>query len=344
MMSERLSQLRRWLEQQTGAPPQSCVLSPIYSDASFRRYFRIQINGISRVVADSPPQHENNRAFLEMATRLRDCSLNVPQVLAADLERGFLLLTDLGTELYLQAVRAREAGALYDDAIEALLRIQQCTAVNGLPEYDQALLLEEMQLFPTWLAEHLLELRLSRSERQMLRHSFGKLCDAARAQPQVLVHRDYHSRNLLYIPGAGGNPGILDFQDAVIGPYTYDPVSLLKDCYVRWPPEQVRHWALSYFEQARQRGIIPALDPVDFLRSFTLMGVQRHLKASGIFARLYLRDGKSAYLPELPRTLAYITELGECCPELKGLPAWIQSRVLPRLERVLRSSAPVKPD
>ena len=221
---------------------------------------------------------------------------------------------------------------LYGDALAALVVIQACGPRAGLPPYDRPLLLREMGLFSEWLLRGLLGLELTATEQALLDQVFTLLADSALEQPQVCVHRDYHSRNLLVT--AAPSPGILDFQDALVGPLTYDLVSLLRDCYVAWPREQVRDWALGYRELALQSGVAPVLDEAQFLRWFDLMGVQRHLKASGIFARLQLRDGKSGYLADIPRTLGYVTAFGPEYPELRGLVGVIEERVIPGLKRL----------
>jgi aminoglycoside/choline kinase family phosphotransferase len=230
---------------------------------------------------------------------------------------GFLLLTDLGSEQYLPALNADSVGRLYGDAMGALLTLQACGPQRDeLPPYDEALLLREMELFREWYLGRHLGLALSAGEQRMLDETFRRLAQSALEQPQVAVHRDYHSRNLMVAPH---NPGILDFQDAVFGPVTYDLVSLLRDCYIAWPREQVEAWALGYQELAIDCGILRLRDEERFLRWFDWMGVQRHLKASGIFARLNHRDGKPGYLKDIPRTLGYVREVAGRYPELAGL-------------------------
>ena len=238
------------------------------------------------------------------------------------------MLEDLGDRLYLDQLGTETVERLYGDALGALLTIQACGPRAGLPDYDRALLMREMELFREWLVGRQLGVALSTAEHQLLDRTFGVLADNALEQPRVCVHRDYHSRNLMVTTH---NPGILDFQDAVLGPVTYDLVSLLRDCYIRWPQARVEAWALGYYELAVQSGVLRNEHEDRFLRWFDLMGVQRHLKASGIFARLNQRDGKPGYLKDIPRTLGYITRLAPAYPELLDLGEMLQERVLPRL-------------
>lgn len=326
-MDARLSALDRWLQEQPGLAPFS--LTPASGDASFRRYFRVTANGSSYIAMDAPPPNENCRPFVRMARSLREIGLNAPEVLASDLERGFLLLGDLGQRHYLELLNSDTVDRLYGDALGALVVIQACGPREDLPPYDRPLLLREMGLFPEWLLEGLLDIRLGDDERTQLAATFERLAESALEQPRVCVHRDFHSRNLLVTNRQ--NPGILDFQDALLGPITYDLVSLLRDCYLAWPRERVRDWALGYRELALQSGVVPTLDEARFLRWFDLMGAQRHLKAAGIFARLQLRDGKPGYLPDIPRTLGYVAELAPDYPELAWLGELIGERVLPGL-------------
>ncbi len=312
----RLRLIHEWLAQLFGHD--DFDLRPASADASFRRYFRVRIGDRSRIVMDAPPALEDCRPFIAVAGLFARLDLHVPGVLAQDLERGLLLLDDLGERPYLDALAEDSADALYGDAIAALIRLQSAAPEvlreAELPPYDRELLLSEMGLFRDWYLQRHLGLRLTPSQQAILAEAFEFLADAALAQPRVIVHRDYHSRNLMVCEP---NPGILDFQDAVIGPYTYDPVSLLRDCYIVWPQARVRGWAQDYFGQAQAAGILPAaMTPARFQRDFDLMGIQRHLKASGIFARLNHRDGKPGYLNDIPRTLDYVRQAGAACPEL----------------------------
>ncbi len=279
---------------------------------------------------DAPPPQEDCRPFVQISEYLEMMGLNSPRVLKADLERGFLLLSDLGSLQYLSAIERKpeRAAPLYMDAIDALLVMQtKGREVQGeLPRYDDALLRFEVSLFHDWLCERHLQISFSDDEEKKWRECCDALVDNALNQPQVFVHRDYHSRNLMVTDF--NNPGILDFQDAVEGPITYDLVSLLKDCYIKWPVAQVLQWALYFHEYSA----IAALRERDqFLREFSLTGVQRHLKAAGIFARLLHRDGKSGYLKDVPRTLGYIVDIAPRYEALHFLGDFIKQRVLPAL-------------
>jgi len=279
---------------------------------------------------DAPPDREDCRPFVYISRLLRDLGLHVPEILAEDTAQGFLLLSDLGSRLYLDELNEANVDRLYGDALGALATLQGCGPADGrLPRYDRKLLLAEMSLFRDWLLGTHLEMTLNDSERQRLEESFELLVANALEQPVVCVHRDFHSRNLMV--SDHHNPGILDYQDAVIGPVTYDLVSLLRDCYIDWPRSRVEGWALGYYELARQTGILRPgdADETGFLRWFDLMGVQRHLKAAGIFARLNHRDGKPGYLADIPRTLGYVQAVCQRYPELADL-ARITERALAR--------------
>jgi aminoglycoside/choline kinase family phosphotransferase len=302
-------------------------LVPASEDASFRRYFRVQPGeGPSLVVMDAPPDREDCGPFVAIAQRLAAVGLHVPAIHAADLDLGFVLLEDLGAIPYLQALDDATVDALYGDATRALRTMQREVASDGLPPYDRALLQTEMALFTDWLLGRHLGLDLSDEERRILEQTFELLVDNALEQPVVCVHRDYHSRNLMVVDA--NNPGIIDFQDAVAGPVTYDLVSLLRDCYIAWPPERVDAWVDAYAAGA------PGVDRATFRRWFDRMGVQRHLKAAGIFARLRHRDGKPGYLADIPRTLGYIVEVAGRDAAVRPLGAFIAGRVLPVLARM----------
>lgn len=324
----RLELLRRWVEHELAW--RGCTLAPASADASFRRYFRVTSAQGSFIVMDAPPDKEDVGPYLKVAGMLQEIGVNAPRVLARNAEQGFLLLTDLGSTTYLAELEAAgRSGPLYADALAALARIQARgpAHVSDLPPYDEQLLRFEMSLFPDWLLGRHLGLRLDAVEAQVIARAFDLLVGNALEQPRVFVHRDYHSRNLMVCPE--DNPGILDFQDAVHGPLTYDLVSLLRDCYVAWPQSQVVAWALEFRAQALRAGVDCGRDEGQFLRWFDLMGVQRHLKASGIFARLWHRDGKPGYLPDVPRTLGYISAACERHPDLTELGAFVSGRVLP---------------
>ena len=324
-----------WL--QTVLDGETPLLSPASGDASFRRYWRLPYRGGTLIAVDAPPETENSAAFVRLAQALRAAGLNVPEIVAEDSDRGFLLVADLGQRLYLDHLTADNADRLYGDAIAALIAMQTAGPQDGLPDYDAAFLRRELSIFDQWLLQALLGLELDEAERGMLDRVYASLLGNALAQPRVCVHRDFHSRNLMLT--ATGNPGILDFQDAVIGPVTYDLVSLLKDCYIDWPRERVLDWAGGYFDLALQSGVLRQAQESSFLTWFDLMGVQRHLKAAGIFARLALRDGKRGYLPYQPRTLGYVLALRGLYPVLDPLLDFLDRRVMPALDPVLRETA-----
>lgn len=330
----RLEQLQAWLAQRFGSGDLS--IAPASADASFRRYFRITRGEESWIAMDAPPDKEDLRPYLEVARMLADIGVNAPRVLDLDLEQGFLLNTDLGSRTYLAELEAgADAQRLYADAIDALVRIQSRGARHAvqLPPYDEALLRREMQLFPEWFCGRHLGLVLTDEDTAALSRTFEMLTAVALAQPRVFVHRDYHSRNLMAADGAryGENPGILDFQDAVCGPVTYDLVSLLRDCYVTWPQARVKEWVALFRERAARAGVDVGSSEGQFFRWFDFMGVQRHLKAIGIFARLWHRDGKPGYLQDIPRTLGYVTAVSAAHAELQFLDTFVRERVRPRL-------------
>ena len=327
-MPKRQKQLEKWLA--TGCGLADFELAPASEDASFRRYFRITLpDGSTRIAMDAPPEQEDCRPFVEVARRLAEVGVHSPAVHAQDLEQGFLLLEDLGDRAYLQALDDTTVERLYGDALGALMSMQACIDPEGLPEYDRALLLEEMELFREWLLETHLSMALTGAEEKLLDEAFALLADNALEQPQVFVHRDFHSRNLM--AGVAPAPGVLDFQDAVRGPVTYDVVSLLRDCYVRWPRERVQEWAWGYFQLAVQSGVMREEHEEHFMRWFDLMGIQRHLKAAGIFARLYHRDHKPGYLADIPRTLEYVVEVGVEYEPLRPLADFVTDKVLTAL-------------
>jgi aminoglycoside/choline kinase family phosphotransferase len=300
---ERTQLLENWIKDQF--PEKVFTLKPASADASFRRYFRVFIDDRTFVVMDAPPQHEDCRPFLQVADILSTTGVHVPNILAQNLEHGFLLLSDLGNTTFLQALTSDTARVdqLYADAIDALIQMQLSQRTEGLPDYDETLLLRELNLFPDWyIAKHLGK-ALSDQQTVMLSTIFARILANNLAQPKVLVHRDYHSRNLMV---STPNPGIIDFQDAVVGPVTYDLVSLFKDAYIYWDEERVLDWVIRYWEKARKAGLPLSADFAEFYRDFEWMGVQRHLKILGIFARLNYRDGKATYLDDMPLVMNYL--------------------------------------
>jgi aminoglycoside/choline kinase family phosphotransferase len=327
----RLQRLERWIAALPG-PPVERVL-PASADASFRRYFRVHRGGATQIAMDAPPERESLDSWLRVARILAATGVSVPPVLAVDAEQGFVLMGDLGRQHYLEALgQGADPEPLYADAVDALVRMQACGASEAaeLPNYDRELLMHEMELFPEWFLGRHLSLSPGAGDRATIASAFEWLCDQALAQPVVLVHRDYHSRNLLV--RADANPGIVDFQDAVQGPISYDLVSLLKDCYVVWPRASLLAWLDRYRAGAAAAGLDVGADRDQFLGWFDRMGLQRHLKVLGIFARLWHRDGKPGYLNDIPRTLNYVRAASGDYRELQFLHSFIDGRVLPALE------------
>ena len=333
-MNDRSSQLNRWLEQ---LGFRDYRLSPASEDASFRQYLRLEADGHSQIVMDAPPELEPCNQFVKVAQLLRGAGLSAPEISAQNLEQGFLLLTDFGGSDYLSQLHDDTEAELYRDALAALLLMQTRIDTSDLPPYDEALLFREMDLFHDWFLGQMLGMELNAEQQRTWQSCRRQLADNALAQPQVFVHRDYHSRNLMKI--ARRNPGILDFQDAVRGPVTYDLVSLLRDCYIAWPAARVEELALDYYQAARNNGLLE-VDSEQFLHWFDLMGMQRHLKAVGIFARLKIRDGKSRYLQDIPRTLGYLQEVGAARQSMAGLAALIEDLELaPRAAALAKSAS-----
>ncbi|MBK5377072.1 phosphotransferase [Pseudomonas sp. TH43] len=326
----RLQHLKVWLDEQLAnlfadqgwgvVPP--ATLTAASSDASFRRYFRWEGEGRSFVVMDAPPPQENCKPFVDIAFLLAKSGINVPKIYAEDLERGFLLLNDLGNKTYLDVIDGENADALFSDALKALLAFQQLPMVAPLPSYDVALLRRELELFPEWYVKRELGVEFDSTQQQQWQRISDLLIDSALAQPKVLVHRDYMPRNLML---SEPNPGVLDFQDAVYGPVTYDVTCLFKDAFLSWPEERVRGWLENYWQQASALNIPVQADFEDFLRASDLMGVQRHLKVIGIFARICHRDGKPRYLADVPRFFSYIEAVIARRPELAELQALFAS-------------------
>jgi hypothetical protein len=301
----RRTALERWLATHLGTNfgASRFTLTPASEDASFRRYFRVQLeDGRTAIAMDAPPDKEDCRPFVRVAHMLRGAGLNAPEVLAQDLSQGFLLLSDLGTRTYLQGLGAQNAAQLFGDATDALVRWQLATRAGELPPYDEALLRREMNLFPEWYVTRHRGIELSAQHKDSLETIFQLLVRSALAQPAVYVHRDYMPRNLMVCEP---NPGVLDFQDAVIGPITYDAVSLFRDAFVSWEEAQVLDWSVRYWEKAKRAGLPVEQDYAEFWRAFEWMGLQRHLKVLGIFARIRYRDGKPGYLEDTPRFIAY---------------------------------------
>ena len=338
----RLALLQGWLARDLGLHPER--IERASSDASFRRYFRVFRDSGTLIVMDAPPATEDVRPYLRVTSLLEPLGIHVPHVYEADVARGFVLLEDLGSTHYLaQLGVGGDPQKLYADALQALaeMQLRGAAAAAELSPYDRAPLARELALMPEWFLDRHLALELTGAERETIVATFEFLIGEALSQPEVFVHRDYHSRNLMVV--GERNPGVLDFQDALRGPIGYDLVSLLKDCYISWPRERVVEWVNGYRSLLQSRGGRVGGSPAQFLRWFDLIGVQRHIKVLGIFARLWYRDGKQGYLRDLPLTLDYVLETCRLYPELADLSEFLERRVAPELaranERVARQAA-----
>ena len=310
-------------------------LFPASDDASFRRYFRGVVGEGSFIFVDAPPDREDSRPFVQVAGLLREAGLSAPEVLQKDLAQGFMMLTDFGDRLYLEQVEsaAPQVEALYRDAVEGIVSMQRLGSPAGLPFYSEVLLREEMNLFTDWLLPGQLALDISSKEERLIADVFDLMVENALEQPAAFVHRDYHSRNLMILDQ--GNPGILDFQDAVVGPVTYDLVSLLRDCYHRFPPTMVADWVETFRLRLIDEQMLGKVSPNAFMRWFDLMGMQRHIKVAGIFSRLNLRDGKPRYLADIPRVVSYISEVCGRYEELRAFGRWLDRRIVPELNHLV---------
>ena len=321
--ASRLAAFEQWLAAITPRHGlQRATLAAASADASFRRYLRIRGRAGTLVVMDAPPPLEDVRPFVQVAALLAAARLNAPRVLEADTERGFLLLTDLGQQPYLEALRSASpalADSLMRDALNALVHFQRHVSADGLPPFDADLLARELALFPDWCVQREFGLTWAPSEQQSWESLCATLIDSALAQPQVAVHADWMPRNLMVAPPGAANPGILDFQDAVRGPISYDLASLLRDAFISWPEEQEVDWAVRWWQQARAAGLPVDGDFGEFWRALEWMGLQRHLKVMGIFCRLKHRDGKAHYATDLPRFFSYATRVASRYRPLKPL-------------------------
>jgi len=324
-------ELERLLEESALHAP----LKIVSGDASFRRYFRATVNESTYIAVDAPPEHEDSGQFVKVAELLESAGVRVPEIFSCDFESGFMLLEDFGDDTYLPALldiqNANDfetADRIYKQVIDALVLIQSNSLKGQLDPYDRAKLRREMDLFTEWFCAGLLKMEISDDEHALIAGALHFLEDSALSQATVLVHRDFHSRNLMLLE-QGSGPGIIDFQDAVIGPYTYDLVSLLRDCYICWPRDLVAKWADYYLLRARESGVEVPADPAQFTRDFDLMGLQRHLKVLGVFARLAIRDNKTRYLADIPLVIHYFMEISGGYPELGAFRAWFQATVLP---------------
>jgi aminoglycoside/choline kinase family phosphotransferase len=330
-MDDRQKLLQAWVNQTLAnmslAEPHGSLLT-VSGDASFRRYFRQPVEQGSYIAVDAPPDKENSASFVNIAKEWFDQGVNVPQIIHSDLKQGFMLLSDMGDQMLFPLLEDGQADVYYPKALDSLIAIQQTK--YDLPDYDADLLDREMALFTDWyLAEHL-DFKLSRGDQLMLNETFELLRESALGQVQVPVHRDYHSRNIMVL--ADDSVGIIDFQDGVFGPITYDLASLLRDAYIAWPQEQVESWVTLYLEKARYAGLIGALSNDQLMLWFDWMGLQRHLKVVGIFARLSIRDGKSGYMDDIPRTIKYIRQVSAKYDALTAFNQWLEITFVPFLQ------------
>jgi N-acetylmuramate 1-kinase len=331
----RLDNLRSWLEKQGEFDPHSVV--PASADASFRRYFRVtRTDGTTCIAMDAPPDREDLAGYLRVSALLENCAMHVPHVYVADIALGFAVLEDLGSTHMLTALSTgADAESLYRDALDALAHLQLSGAAASLQlsSYDRSTLLREMQLLPDWYCRHHLQFDPDANEVALLQQTFELLVAESLAQPEVFVHRDYHSRNLMITPRR--SPGVIDFQDALRGPVGYDVASLLKDCYIAWPRAQVEAWVAGYRDRLLAYGgagrALAGDSPAQFMRWLDFIGLQRHIKVLGIFARLYWRDGKPGYLADLPRTLRYVQDVAHAYPELERFAGFVERQLSPGL-------------
>ena len=337
LMDDRQQSLQNWvletLSNMNSEIPQGS-LEVVSGDASFRRYFRQRTQTGSYIAVDAPPDKEDSQPFVDIAQSWFKDGVNVPEIVKADLEQGFMLLSDMGDQLIWPLLENGQADSIYPQAFDALIGIQQTS--KTLPPYDAELLDREMALFTDWYLGHHLSYELTHSEEQLLKETFELLRETALGQIQVPVHRDYHCRNIMMLED--GTLGIIDFQDAVEGPITYDLASLLRDAYIAWPQEQVEEWARLYFEKAREAGLIGAISDEQLMLWFDWMGLQRHIKVVGIFARLNYRDGKAGYMNDIPRTFQYILDVASKYDALQGFHQWLEHKLVPAIDAHTTSS------
>ncbi len=329
-----------WLEQHRQDWGGVCSMPVLSGDASFRRYFRVVLQRHSLIAVDAPPEHENNPAFVAIATALRAHGVQTPEVFAWHEESGFLLLEDMGDQLLLPQLNLDCVDDLYQKAMRVLWTMQECTLIPGwkLPRYDGKRLLDEMRLFPDWFVHKYLTLEMNVEEHALLENAMNAIIAEVETLPAVFVHRDYHARNIMLL--GSGAMGVLDFQDAVLGPFNYDLISLLRDAYIAWPREQVRRWMLCFAQSLRQQGRMEGMSDAQFLLACDWMSLQRHLKILGIFARLCIRDHKPGYLRDMPLVLSYVLDEVNHLPPLAVLGNWLRQRVLPRFLEVSGRTLP----
>ncbi|MCX2983357.1 aminoglycoside phosphotransferase [Halieaceae bacterium IMCC14734] len=328
-MDTRERELHGWVLAALNLDARGTDWQPVAGDASARRYFRLRHEKRAWIAVDAPPASEKNREFLAVRELLANANVRVPELLDSTLEQGYLLLEDLGEQLLLPMLTPATVDGHYQQALQVLASIQSidtAAAAAKLPAYDSAVLAEELQRFPEWFVEGLLQITVTSAWSAQLQDFFQILIESAAGQPQVVVHRDFHSRNLM--PQDDGSLGVIDFQDAVLGPVCYDLVSLLRDCYIRWPAPQVRGWALDYYHQSSQTSRV---SDEQFMRWFDLIGLQRHLKVLGNFSRLALRDQRDTYLSDIPMVLDYVVEVLAVYPEFEWLNDWFRVEVQPRV-------------
>ncbi len=328
MTDIRLQQLTDWLKFTLESDDLNITVAS--ADASFRRYFRVESHGKTWITMDAPPDKEDCKPFVKVATAFHHVGMNVPEIYAQDLSHGFLVLTDFGNTCYLEKLSEETSDQLYSDAMQSLLNLQVNPKIKNvdLPVYDALLLDREMRLFDEWFLKKHLKYNLNSDEQILLDETYERLKNEALSQDQVWVHRDYHSRNLMIV--SDNNPGVIDFQDAVVGAITYDLVSLLRDCYISWPSEKVEQWVQQYHMMLKAKGRCRDISEAQFMRWFDWMGIQRHLKAIGIFARLNYRDNKPGYLNDIPRTLNYVQTVSSKYAELQNFHQFIVDVVLPK--------------
>jgi len=330
---QRFQALHAWVGELFAC--QQLDIQPASADASFRRYFRIKHDGQTYIIMDAPPEKEDSEPFVRISGYLTEMNLNAPRVIESEVDQGFYLITDLGQRAYLDNLTEDSADKLYGDAIQALAILHQAghQYKDIIPAYDRELLHTEMGLFSDWYLGRHLQIELNVEQRAALEASYNFLSAAALEQPRVFVHRDYHSRNLMLVDT--DNPGIIDFQDAVWGPITYDLVSLLRDCYISWPKQRVASWVMQYYSLLSGTSLLEDVSEAQFQRWFDLMGIQRHLKATGIFARLNYRDDKPGYLTDIPRTMNYVFSVARDYEELKPFVLLLEKLAIPeRLKQV----------
>lgn len=351
MTDSRLQELTSWtndlldhlLEHKLGL----IDLEPVSGDASFRRYFRARVGDESYIAVDAPPEHEDNKTFTNLSNMLIAAGIHAPKAYSVDFERGFMLLVDFGDELYLPALlhyqqtgNLTHAEELYSEAIDSLVLLQAGIDADRLPPFTVEKLTTEMTLFSEWFCGQFLQLTLDTECQTICNNAFAWLAQQISEQPQVAVHRDYHSRNLMLLDeskfGDKGGPGVIDFQDAVSGPYSYDLVSLLRDCYIAWPVAKVHEWASVYRVKAQTAGMLANVSEQQLIRDMDICGMQRHLKVIGIFARLSIRDNKSQYLADIPLVIRYLLDVSERYEEMGDFRAWFIAQVLPQAERKLQ--------